>query len=196
MLATLAAWALFVPAIQSDLPKTYCPIMTNRPTTGRFAAEYAGYRIYLCCDQCLANIKNVGAKVVQKAQSKDQYIGDFMFDPATHLRIDKKQAKSTEPFNSFLFYSASSATPDFLTDKEKTALKAPTKECLTDPVTGKTFPWEAKSGAYEDVEGVRYFLTDADSLKALRANPQLVQKVAEKVTLVVAKPYPIRGIDD
>ena len=179
-----------------DVPKyeTWCPLMANRPTTGRFAAEYAGFRIFLCCDVCLGRIEKQGKQVVEKAQKDKTLIGDFMFDPQTHLKIDKKKAKSSTTTGAFVLYSANT-TPT--TDAINTALaKMPANECFTCPIDNTEFKWAAKAGACIDYDNVRYYLCGQDCLTKFKANPKLTEGVKSKVQPVTAKPYPIFGIDD
>ncbi len=194
MTVLLAALAI-LPSQPQDF-ETLCPIMANRPTTGRMAAEYGGFRIFVCCDQCLGRVGRNTKQVVASAVKRNALIGDFMFDPVTHLRADKKQAKATSAQAGFLYYNTQSEKSDFIGETEKNLARIPEKECLTCPVDGKEFKWSAKAGAFADQEGVRYFLCDQDCFTAFTKNPGQANKVTAKVIPVQARPYPIMGIDD
>lgn len=194
MTAALVALALLPAQTPPDL-ETMCPLMNNRPTNGRMAAEYAGFRIFVCCDQCLGRIGRSAKQVVANAQKRGALIGDFMFDPVTGLRAEPKQAKTKIPHAGFIYYNTQNDRQDYIGETEKNLARIPEKECLACPVEGTEFKWTAKSGAFADHEGIRYYLCGKTCRDAFIKNPQTT-KVQSKITVVVAKPYPVLGIGE
>lgn len=168
--------------------KTMCPLMKNRPTTGRMAAEYAGFRIFVCCDQCLERIAGQAAKVVKEATESKALIGDFLFDPNTKRRIEPKTAKFKATAGPFIVYSMTELTKDTLNQ----LAVLPKNESYLDPFTNVKSPWAAKAAAYTDLGETRLFFSSAQSLDDLTR----ARLAPPKGDPVVAHPYPIMGIDD
>lgn len=191
MTSALFIFSLLASASQ-DLPqyKTMCPLMANRPTTGRMAAEYAGFRIFVCCDKCLARIGGDPTQTIKKSAKNGELIGDFLFDPNSGLRIDRKEAKFSRTINAFIIYSKSE-----LTDKVLDSLATfPERESYFSRISGKELKWSAHASAYIDVEKVRYYLDSAEERAKFQFDAKQIVFPASKP--VVSHPYPIMGIDN
>lgn len=175
----------------NDIPefKTMCPLMANRPTTGRMAAEYAGFRIFVCCDKCLGRIGGDPTATIKKSIKKGELIGDFLFDINSGHRIERKNAKFAASAGAFVFYSQT----EFSEESLAKAIEVPKFESYQSVKNGNTLKWAAKSSGFFDKNGTRYYLSDLTEKNTLASLSADKLPAGEKVT---ARPYPILGIDD
>lgn len=187
MLSAILAASL-VTQVKTDM---MCPVMTNRPTTGRMAVDYDGARIAVCCDQCVRTVWQNPAKYVKEAMTSGQNIGWFLFDPLNGLRIDPKDANSSIVVNGFYYFSRTSGVEEQLKAFANSDKRSTKNEMLSAWGTDKVFETPGQAAAYVDGSGYRFYLSDpADKEKVLNALPTI--RLAPNP--IKGHPVPIPGI--
>ena len=57
-------------ALAAGQPQTTCPVMKGSPVNKSLYVDANGYRIYVCCNGCLAAVKADPAKYIEQLQAE------------------------------------------------------------------------------------------------------------------------------
>ncbi|MEX2244530.1 MAG: YHS domain-containing protein [Fimbriimonadaceae bacterium] len=187
MMISALALTLAVGMTAVDEKPLVCPIMGSPVSKDAPRVEYAGTSFGFCCAGCDAGFGKDPKAALKKNEKSASPIGEFLFDPVSHKRIKKEQAKGTVDFQGVRFHFATEENMKaFQADSKKYAL-APKKESLSCPVMGEAIATYSAASEYVDYEGVRYYICCAGCTPAFEKNPAKYAGKAIKDPAVIAQ---------
>lgn len=156
-------------------PQYICPVMTNRPTSKRFAVDYVNSRYYVCCDQCIRTFSRRPEGFIKQAASANRLIGDVIFDPITHVRVQPEKALSKQRKDHVIWHFSQEQNAIKFLAEVAVYSAYPNKECLTCASCDVKMKTLGDAFGYVDYSGVRYFLHSQECFDKLNANPRQVE---------------------
>lgn len=155
MFATLLAAALLAPTG----PALSCAVMLDHAAkVDGPSTEYAGLRVSYCCPGCKGKFEAKPAEHLKKAAEAKKVIATSLFDPVTGRRLEKDGIEGTFDYQGVRWQFSSTDSLDAFKKEPKTYAKLPEKEALFCPVMKSEIASPSEAVAYEDYEGVRYYI--------------------------------------
>lgn len=148
-----------------------CPVMAGEVAKDTNYVEYRGASFGFCCNGCDKNFAKAPDKFLATQAKAGNIVGQFLFDPVTHRRIDPAKAPSHTDFGGIRYpFESKDNAMVFLSAQEKLAA-APKKEALYCPVGKEKIASASKAWGYADHDGVRWYLCCADCEQPFLKNP-------------------------
>lgn len=162
MLTQIIAFALL-----SNQPQLVCPVMGEAANMSGPRIEYNGALFAFCCAGCDAAFSGDPAKILASPKLKGKNAGIYLFDPVSRKRLEAKEAKAFATYAGIVFPFESEANKATFDKNPKNFGTLPKKEVLVCPVSGETIESHHSAAAFQDVEGVRYYICCAGCLPAM-----------------------------
>lgn len=160
-----------------------CPIMGHKaPANPTEFSDFAGVRYAYCCGGCEGTFEKDMKGSMAKVMAKNKVAGQGLFDPISRLRIQPKSAKAQSDYKAVRYYFASAASKAKFDKAPATYAVAPAKESLTCPVMGEKMAGYDDAWAYQNVNGVRYYLCCGECVTEFAKSPaKYIAKVKSTV---------------
>lgn len=167
---------------------TACVVQGSHDADPAMSAEYAGYKVSFCCEDCIPKFKADPAKFIKMASEREAVVAEFLFDPVSHKRVKADKAKATVEHKGVRYFFASEANKStFLSAPEK-HMKMPEKHALYCPVMKSAVASYSKADFYVDHAGVRYYTCCAGCNDPLAKDPAKFADASKAVAPPVIMP--------
>jgi YHS domain-containing protein len=166
--------------MQGATAPVVCPVMGSPVVKGAEATDYAGVRFSYCCGGCREQFEKEPAKFIDAANDGGKVVGVSLFDPVSHRRVESAKAKGGSSDFQGIRYYFETADDKKAFDKDPKAMAArPKQEALYCLVMKRAVSEYAKSSAYVDHEGVRYYFCCPGCDTKFAADPAAYAKNGE-----------------
>lgn len=165
---TIAALAL---GFSGPMPPLYCAATLEKITGKPFSTvEYVGILFGTCCIGCNNPLLRDPKPLLVEAVKEKRTVGTFIYDPVTGLRINGAKAPEYMDYASIRYFFNSKEEKKAFDTNPGAYVSDIKSEAYFCPVSKHSTSWQNAAG-FADYHSVRYFLADADSVKAFKADP-------------------------
>lgn len=161
------------PTAPPAAPATACPVMGSPASAKVATVDYAGVRYSFCCDGCPEAFAKNPTQYLKGDKVKGKTLGTFLFDPVNRKRVTPEVAQGGYLDHAGVrYYFFNNANKAAFQRDVKAYTTTPKLENFTCPISKEKLNGYAATFAYQDVDGVRYFICCNGCIEPFAKDPK------------------------